>query len=97
MSNACLKNTAANQNSQKAKTLLIMDIQNDYFEGGANPLSGAVSGHLPVFIACLPVRRSNKPFRLFSAGFGLKNNIRVSFRRTFAACNFRIKYDKEIV
>jgi hypothetical protein len=30
-------------------------------------------------VYCLPVRRSNKPFRLFSAGFGLKNNIRVSF------------------
>jgi hypothetical protein len=57
-----------------------------------NPLSSAVSGHLPVF----PVRRSNKPFRLFSAGFGRKKNICVSFRRTFAACNFRIKYDKEI-
>jgi hypothetical protein len=32
----------------------------------------------------LPVRRSNKPFRLISAGFGRKKNIRVSFCCTFA-------------
>jgi hypothetical protein len=38
----------------------------------------------------LPVRRSNKPFRRFSAGFGRKNNIRVSFFCTFVACNFII-------
>jgi hypothetical protein len=42
----------------------------------------------PVFIAFLPVHRSNKPFCLFSAGFGLKNYICVSSRCTFAACNF---------